>query len=185
VAGPGSRAEASPRFWLIVMLEGNAARALSATAANPKTIWCDISARSSRRSFVPRFEFRRGPFWNIRFARTVICGGRDGPATFWNYSCRGAQRAVRRNVPQRSIGPRAGHLLAGAGALRHAARLPKALRGLHGNGLLDRDAGAKVRIREALRGRRPTATALRSVSRFRSSHHCAAASSANFGIEGH
>ena len=45
----------------------------------------------------------------------------------------------------------AGHLLAGAGVLRHAARLPKALRGLHGNGLLDRDAGAKVRIRAALR----------------------------------
>src|SRR5262245_5135066 len=135
------------------MLEGNAARALSATAANPKAIWCDISARGRRRSSVHRFEFRKGPVLEYKIVRVApFVGGRDGPATSWNYSCRGAQRAVRRNVPQRSIGPRAGNLLAGAGALRHAARLPKALRGLHGNGLLDRDAGAKVRIREALRG---------------------------------
>src|SRR5262245_63002050 len=36
-------------IWLIVMMEGNAACALSATAANPKTIWCDLSARRSWR----------------------------------------------------------------------------------------------------------------------------------------
>src|SRR5262249_15626297 len=107
------------------------------------------------------FRFSQGPVLNIRFCAHRHVGGRDGPATSWNDSCRGAQRAVRRDVQQRSIGPRAGNLLAGAGALRHAAGLPKALRGLHGNGLLDRDAGAKVRIREALRRRRPTAAALR------------------------
>src|SRR5262245_5049670 len=134
------------------MMEGNAARALSATAANPKTIWCDISARSRQRFSAPRFRFSQGPVLEYKICAHRHVGGRDGPATFWNDSCRGAQRAVRCNVPKRSIGPRAGNLLAGAGALRHAARLPKALRGLHGNGLLDRDAGAKVRIREALRG---------------------------------
>src|SRR5215831_13794289 len=138
------------------MMEGNAACALSATAANPKTIWCDISARSRRRFSAPRFRFSQGPVLEYKILRAPpFVGGRDGPATFWNDPCRGAQRAVRRHVLQPSIGPRAGNLLAGAGALRHAARLPKALRGLHGNGLLDRDAGAKVRIREALRGSQP------------------------------
>src|SRR5262249_51821093 len=57
----GSRAETSPRFWLIVMMEGNAARALSATAANPKTIWCDISAKAAGGFWCRRFEFRKGP----------------------------------------------------------------------------------------------------------------------------
>src|SRR5262245_50122853 len=88
-------------------------------------------------------------------------GGRDGSATVSNASCRGASRSVRRDVPPPRNRPGTGNLLAGAGAVRHAARLPKALRGLHGNRLLDRDAGAKVRIREALRGRRPIAAALR------------------------
>src|SRR5215471_13887212 len=58
----GSRAEASPRFWQIVMLERNAACALPATAANAKTIRCDISDKSGRLFSVRPFEFRRGPF---------------------------------------------------------------------------------------------------------------------------
>jgi hypothetical protein len=47
----GSRAEALPRFWLIVMLQRNAACALRATPSNLKPIQCDISAkiRSERR----------------------------------------------------------------------------------------------------------------------------------------
>ena len=79
-------------------------------------------------------------------------GGCDGPFAVRNCRRGGAQPAVRRRVPERSIGPRAGNLLAGAGALRQAASLPKALRGLHGDRLLDRDAGAKVRLRKALSG---------------------------------
>jgi len=97
-------------------------------------------------------NFAAGRFWNIRLgAPPPFVGGRDGSSAFWDCSCRGAQRAVGRNVLQRSIGPRAGNLLAGAGALRDAAGLPKALRGLHGNWLLDCNAGAKVRIRKAIR----------------------------------
>ena len=47
----GSRAEALPRFWLIVMLQRNAVCALRATASSLKPIKCDISAknRSERR----------------------------------------------------------------------------------------------------------------------------------------
>jgi hypothetical protein len=43
------------------MMEGNAARALSATTANPKTIWCDISAKAAGGFWCRRFEFRKGP----------------------------------------------------------------------------------------------------------------------------
>src|SRR5262249_44221376 len=44
------------------MSERNAGCALPATAANPKTIRCDISARGYRLFSVRPFEFRRGPF---------------------------------------------------------------------------------------------------------------------------
>src|SRR5262249_33810331 len=99
------------------------------------------------------FEFRGGLFSNIRFsAAPPFVGGRDGPFAVRNCRRGGAQPAVRRHVPERSIGPGAGNLLAGTGALRHAASLPKALRGLHGDRLLDRDAGEKVRLRKALSG---------------------------------
>src|SRR6266481_2659798 len=138
------------------MLERNAACALPATAANRKR---------SGVTFLPEavgcfpwfpFEFRRGPLLEYKIcAHHQFVGGRDGPSTFWNHCCRGAQHAVRRSVLQRIIGPRAGDLFAGTGALRHAASLPEAIRGLHGNRLLDGNAGAKVRIREALSGRRP------------------------------
>jgi len=84
------------------------------------------------------------------WAAPPFVGESDGPFAVRNCRRDGAQSAVRRDVGERSIGPRAGNLLAGAGALRHAASLPKALRGLHGDRLLDRDAGAKVWLREAL-----------------------------------
>ena len=44
------------------MSERNAACALPATAANAKTIRCDISAKSGRLFSVRPFEFRRDPF---------------------------------------------------------------------------------------------------------------------------
>src|SRR5262249_58659897 len=95
------------------MMEGNAACALSATAANPKTIWCDISARSRqrfsaprfrfwqgpvleyRRFLVPRFDFCRGWVLDIRFFLHRPVGGRDGPATSLDDSFCGALRVVR------------------------------------------------------------------------------------------
>ena len=156
------------------MLQRNAACALRATPSNLKPIQCDISAkiRSERRRqseiaerrllamsarrqrhFEPAFEFRGGLFSNIRFEpRRHFVGGRDGPFAVRNCPRRNAQRAAHRNVLQRGVGARARNLLAGAGALRHAASVPKAVRGLHGNRLLDRNGRAKVRLRKALNG---------------------------------
>jgi hypothetical protein len=57
------------------MMEGNAARALSATAANPKAIWCDISARSRQRFSAPRFRFSQGPVLEYKILRAPPCGG--------------------------------------------------------------------------------------------------------------
>jgi hypothetical protein len=51
------------------------------------------------------------------------------------------------------MGPGAGHVLAGARALRHPASLPKAIRQLHANRLLDGRDGETVRLREAMTGR--------------------------------
>src|SRR5262249_34358113 len=41
------------------------------TAANPKTIWCDISARSRWRFSAPRFRFSQGPVLEGEFNRSV------------------------------------------------------------------------------------------------------------------
>jgi hypothetical protein len=40
-----------------------------------------LGARTSHFLAAP-FEFRRGPFWNIRFGRAAICGGKDVMAHF-------------------------------------------------------------------------------------------------------
>src|SRR5262249_58716283 len=102
------------------MMEGNAACALSATAANPKTIWCDISARSRQRFSTPRFRFWQGPvleyrrflvtpfgfpggrLLDIRFCYARHMGGPDGPPTSLDDSLRGAQPAVPPAFPPRS-----------------------------------------------------------------------------------
>ena len=50
--------------------------------------------------------------------------------------------------------PRAGNLLAGMVTLRHAAGLPKAVRDLHANWLLECRASEKVRIPAAMMEKR-------------------------------
>src|SRR6516164_3284922 len=100
----------------------------------PRRLQAAADTRKTGHFPVP-FEFRGGLFSNIRF---------------------GPRRHLWGDVMARLLFAivvvAAGNLLAGAGALRHAASLPKALRGLHGNRLLDRNAGATVRLREALSG---------------------------------
>lgn len=61
-----------------------------------------------------------------------------------------------------------GNLFAGTVTLRHAASLPKAVRGLYANWLLDCSASEKMRIREAISGTRPPTEAAYSRSASRS-----------------
>jgi hypothetical protein len=69
-----------------------------------------------------------------------------GTFYFPNCPCRHAQRAVCRDFVQQGPGPTAGNLFAGTVILRHATSLPKAVRGLYGDWLLDCRACKKMRI---------------------------------------
>src|ERR1700730_12288171 len=112
-----------------------------------------IPPRAWTAPFGPAFCIRRCPVFEYKiWAAPPFVGGRDGPFAVRNCPRRGAQRPAHRNVLQRGVGPRARNLLAGAGALRHTAGVSKAVRGLHGNRLLDCNGRAKVRLREALNG---------------------------------
>ena len=130
------------------MLERNAGCALPATAANAKTIRCDISAKSGRLFSVRPFEFRRDPFLEYK-----ICAHHHFVGDVMARLVFAIIVVAVLSVP--FVAASYNESSAQTGALRHAARLPKAIRGLHGNGLLDGHAGAKVRIREAVRRRRP------------------------------
>lgn len=84
--------------------------------------------------------------------RNLVGGKYDSPCCR-NCSCRRAERAIGGNVLQWSDSSGAGNLLASKVTVRHTACLPKAVRCVHRNWLLECGASEEMRIREAI-GRR-------------------------------